>query len=100
MSRECFISRHNRHRISRSTAIVAVVKKEDFLKHEYSENCEGCRRLRTGNMSSRPHSKACRIRMEKLFEAEDNPRWRSAKDRKEEDFWRHIKEQEEAMAKD
>ena len=76
------------------------MKEEDFEKHKYTENCEGCRRMRTGNMSQRPHSKACRTRMEKLLGAEDNPRWRKTQDRKEDDFWRYVNEDEEATLKE
>ena len=58
------------------------LKPKDFVKHGYTEGWEGCRRLRTGNMSFRPHNEECRSRLEAALKAEDNQRWRRASDRR------------------
>ena len=74
------------------------LKDRDFKTHGYTENCEGCRRLRTGGMGARPHTDECRTRIEaKLREAED-PRWARAKARMDEALWEEIQRQE-AQAK-
>ena len=56
----------------------AYLKPRDFEQFGFSDNCEGCRRIRAGNMAARPHSAECRRRMEAALAAEDNPRWRRA----------------------
>ena len=64
----------------------ASLKKKDFEKSGYDEDCEGCRRLAAG-MAPRPHKDTCRLRMEKHLEKEEHPRWKRAADAKEEKFW-------------
>ena len=73
------------------------IKKVDFERHGYTEGCEGCRRMMTGSMTLRPHTRECRDRMEKLMQEEDHPRWRRAVNRREEDFERAIHEEERKM---
>jgi hypothetical protein len=75
----------------------AYLKKEDFEKHGYTEGCEGCRRAKTGGMTARPHTEACRVRLEKLLEEESNPRWKRAKEQKEEMFWDAIREEDKKL---
>ena len=67
------------------------LKPKDFVKHGYTEGCEGCRRLRTGNMGFRAHNEECRSRLEAALKAEDNQRWKRANDKKEEMFWEKIR---------
>ena len=61
----------------------AYLKKRDFEKFGYDEDCEGCKRL-MANMAPRPHKDTCRARMENHLEKEENPRWKKAADAKEE----------------
>ena len=70
------------------------LKARDFVKHGWSEGCEGCRRLKAGNMGARPHSEACRRRMEDILEREGDPRWLRAKERADEKVWEEIQRQE------
>ena len=77
------------------------LKARDFHKHGWTESCEGCRRLKAGNMGARPHNEACRQRMEAILKAEGDPRWMRAKDRADERVWEEIQRQaaeEEAEA--
>ena len=62
------------------------LKKEDFNRHGYSDNCEGCRRLGTGGIGQRAHTAECRKRREKTLEKEGNPRWTRAEER----FWDKV----------
>ena len=59
-------------------------KRKDFEEHEYTEGCEGCRRIKSG-LQPRGHNKNCRQRMTEILKKENNPRWRAAKER-EDDF--------------
>ena len=72
------------------------LKAKDFEKHGYSENCEGCRRLRTRGMGARPHTEECRSRMEALLKEEENPRWMRAKNRADEKVWEEMLRQQRA----
>ena len=45
----------------------AKIGKEWYVKFGYSENCDGCNKMRAG-LRIRMHSKACRERMEKNLE--------------------------------
>ena len=77
------------------------LKARDFQKHGWTEGCEGCRRLKAGNMAARPHNEACRQRMEAILKEEGDPRWMRAKDRAEERLWEEMQKlaaQEEAEA--
>ena len=56
------------------------LKKEDFDRHGYSDNCEGCRRRRTGGMGQREHTAECRKRMETTLEKEENLDGRERRD--------------------
>ena len=49
----------------------AYLKKKDFEKFGYDEDCEGCRRLAEG-MAQRPHKETCRLRVEKHLEKEEH----------------------------
>ena len=69
----------------------AYLKKSDFEKFGFSEDCEGCRRLMAG-LAARPHKETCRHRMETHLEEEEHPRWRRAQDRKEDKFWEVMQE--------
>jgi hypothetical protein len=60
----------------------AYLKKNDFVKFGYDEDCEGCRKLSAGK-APRPHRETCRLRMEKHLEEEENPRWKRAADAQE-----------------
>jgi hypothetical protein len=77
----------------------AYLKKRDFEKFGYDEDCEGCRRLMAG-MAPRPHKDACRTRMEQHLEKEENPRWKRAADAKEDKFWEARKQEEDEMEKE
>ena len=57
------------------------LKLEDFEMHGYTEGCEGCNRVRAGDMESRPRSETCRARMEEAMKDIANPRWLKAKAR-------------------
>ena len=41
----------------------AYVKKHHFEEFGYTEDCEGCRRLRSGVVRRRPHLESCRRRI-------------------------------------
>ena len=71
-------------------------KKKDFEKHGYSEGCEGCRRLKAGNMAQRGHTETCRERVEGLLAADEEPRWKRARDRRNEKQEDGAKERLEA----
>jgi hypothetical protein len=53
------------------------IKKRHFEKYGYTENCEGCRRLRAGGaMGLRPHTKQCRKRIEEeMARDEEGKEW-------------------------
>lgn len=38
----------------------AYIEKRRFEKFGYTEDCEGCRRLKSGVMPRRPHLESCR----------------------------------------
>ena len=63
---------------------------KDFKMHGYTDDCEGCRRLRAGKMSTRPHSAACRKRIEKILEETGDSRWMKAQERHEDANWKAI----------
>ena len=56
----------------------AYLKPKDVKEVGYTDDCEGCRRLRTGNMEMRPHTKECREGMEERLRQRDDPRWKRA----------------------
>ena len=64
------------------TARRVYLKQQDFEQHGYSDECEGCARLQAG-MAPRPHSEACRTRLEEELGKQDsgNQRWQAAQDR-------------------
>ena len=70
------------------------LKARDFCKHGWTAGCEGCRRLKAGNMGARPHTEECRRRMEAILKEEGDPRWVRAKERGDERVWAEIKKQE------
>ena len=70
------------------------LKARDFKKHGYTEGCEGCRRLKAGGMTARPHTAECRARIEEMLREEADPRWVRAKERADEKVWEEIQRQE------
>ena len=70
------------------------LKKRDFEKHGYTEGCEGCRRLRTGCMTARPHDEACRNRIGEALRKEDDPRYRRYKEAADQTVWEEMQRQE------
>ena len=58
------------------------LKKPDFTKYGYTENCKGCQSIRTDS-GSKPHTKTCRERIEKELEKteEGKQRLQQATDR-------------------
>ena len=70
------------------------LKPRDFRKHGFSEDCEGCRRIKTGGMGNRPHTEECRARMEEVLKAEKDPRWERAKDRMDEKVWEEVQKED------
>ena len=64
------------------TARRVYLKQTDFEQHGYSGDCEGCARLQAG-MGPRPHSEACRTRLEEELGkgSGGNRRWQAAQDR-------------------
>ena len=78
----------------------AYLKKKDFEKHGYTAGCEGCRRLRAGGMTARPHTQECRARIEERLKEDENPRWKRAKDAADERIWEEIKRIDPEAAKE
>ena len=76
----------------------AYLKRKDFEKFGYDEDCEGCKRL-MANMAPRPHRDTCRSRMESHLEKEENPRWKRAANANEEKFWEARQAEEDEMDK-
>ncbi len=74
----------------------AYLKKKDFEKFGYDEDCEGCKRLLAG-MARRPHKDTCRARMGNHLEKEEHRRWKRAADAKEEQFREAGPEEEDKM---
>ena len=74
------------------------LKAKDFEKHGFTEGCEGCRRLKAGGMSARPHTEECRQRIEAKLKEEENPRWTRAKNRLDEKMWAEVQRQENNAA--
>ena len=74
----------------------AYLKRRDFEKFGYDEDCEGCKRLSAG-MAPRPHRESCRARMENIRKKEENPRWKRAAEAKEEQFWEARQKEEDKM---
>ena len=70
------------------------LKAKDFVKHGYTDGCEGCRRLRAGGMAARPHTEACRTRLESILREEENPRYQRYKERADEVVWEEVQRQE------
>ena len=73
----------------------AYLKRGDFKRFGYTEDCEGCNMM--AGMTARPHKDTCRQRMENNLQKEENPRWKRARDQTEEKFWEAIKEEEQGM---
>ena len=69
-------------RTQEQTARRVNLKQTDFEQHGYSGGCEGCARLQAG-MGPRPHSEACRTRLEEELGkgSGGNRRWQAAQDR-------------------
>ena len=54
----------------------ASIKKRRFEEFGYTEDCEGCRRLRSGVVPRRPHHECCRKRIyEEFAKTEDGRKW-------------------------
>ena len=54
----------------------AYIKKHHFEKFGFTEDCEGCRILRSGVMPRRSHLDSCRKRIyEELFKTEEGGKW-------------------------
>ena len=54
----------------------AYIKQKRFEEFGYTEDCEGCRRLRSGVVPRRPHFECCRRRVyEELAKTEDGRTW-------------------------
>ena len=54
------------------------LKPADFVKHGYSVGCMGCTWLQNGLGARRGHNEACRIRMEKAMEQDEDDKKRLA----------------------
>ena len=55
-------------------------KDEDFERHGYTDNCDGCDAKRAG-MPLRAHSDTCRARLTAELRKDRNPRYLKAKER-------------------
>lgn len=75
------------------------LKARDFEAHGYTQGCEGCRRLQTGGMQARPHSAACRNRMEALLKQQGDPRYRRYQEQADQAVWEEVQRQEAEKAK-
>ena len=54
----------------------AYIKKHHFDRFVFTEDCEGCRRFRSGVMPRRPHLESCRKRIyEELSKPEEGRKW-------------------------
>ena len=77
----------------------AYLKKKDFERYGYTENCEGCRRQRVGGMGARAHTQECRSRVEAKLKEDDNPRWKRAQEAADGILWEEIKRRDPEAAK-
>ncbi len=73
------------------------LRKSDFERFGYTENCKGCQSIRVGGIS-RPHSKVCRARMEEELSKTDDgqARLRQAENRQNKVIADKMKKQDEA----
>ena len=67
------------------------ISKGDLATHGYTANCEGCKAAMAGR-PQRPHSDACRKRMESLMK--DDPKTQKARKRQNEFFDKVVEEQD------
>ena len=76
------------------------LKREDFLKHGFTEGCPGCQAVIAGTIA-RGHTEACRTRMNTALDTTDDGKLRrTAQDEKEtEALARILQEHDEARAK-
>ena len=78
-----------------------MLKKEDYVRHGFTEHCQGCRALLAGRSHGR-HSEACRTRMEKVLRdsPEGQERFKRARDRIDEEVTRQMEEHLRAQQQD
>lgn len=69
---------------------------KDFMKYGYSQNCPGCRALRS-KKAAQNHSEACRTRIIEELERtqEGRDRIKAAEDRKEKEFREHVQAEDQ-----
>ena len=67
------------------------IKREDVMRHGYSQGCPGCQAIRLGRPAAR-HSDACRMRIEEAIKRSDPERLQRTDDRINQEIARRVEE--------
>ena len=80
------------------------MRRRDFAKHGYTDDCDGCKALSAGmeNSDLRAHSRQCRLRMEKILLEDESTKERvqRAWDRQYKNLENKLIESDKARARE